>query len=182
MIGESPFAWTVIVQNVTEPRLALLHQQNSRRILFLAGEDCAKGAEILTELLFQLAIAQTLSARLRPPVSGPAPWQDPHTTLQTPRLRAAPPTEPSTAASALRATDAAGVTRSIDVGLEPVAGRAPLSEAERAELALLGDELPHQRADNFVSAPERHALAHQVIGNVRRQQQSGCRRGRRARG
>jgi len=52
VIGEPPFAGTIIIQNVTEPRLALLHQQNSRRILFSGGEDCAKGSEILAEPLF----------------------------------------------------------------------------------------------------------------------------------
>jgi hypothetical protein len=53
VIGEPAFAGTVIVQNVTEPRLALLHQQNSRRILFQAGEDCTKGSEILADARFR---------------------------------------------------------------------------------------------------------------------------------
>ena len=49
VIGQPPLARTVIVQNVTEPRLALLHLQNSRGSSHWRGEGVAKGEEMLTE-------------------------------------------------------------------------------------------------------------------------------------
>ena len=78
------------------------------------------------------------------------------------------------------------------LGAEVPRLHARLLVAERDELArrreghgedifrvpVLGDELPHEGADDFVRPPERNALSHQIIGHVGGQQQAGRRGGR----
>src|SRR5690349_10614726 len=50
VVRQPPLARTVIVQNVTKPKLALLHQLTPERIL-VAGKGIAKGEAILAELV-----------------------------------------------------------------------------------------------------------------------------------
>jgi hypothetical protein len=52
VIGETPLPGTVVVQNVTKPRLALLHQETPDGSS-LAGKEIAKGGNILAELVFE---------------------------------------------------------------------------------------------------------------------------------
>lgn len=51
VIRQATLTRTVVIQNVTKPRLALLHQECSRRTL-AGGEKVAKGEAILAELDF----------------------------------------------------------------------------------------------------------------------------------
>jgi hypothetical protein len=52
VIGETSFSRTVVVQNVTKPKLALLHQETPDGSS-LAGKEIAKGEDILAELVFE---------------------------------------------------------------------------------------------------------------------------------
>jgi hypothetical protein len=49
VVGDAALSWTVIVQNVTKPKLALLHQTLPKEPL--AGEELRKASVILAELV-----------------------------------------------------------------------------------------------------------------------------------
>src|SRR5205085_821359 len=85
VVGESPLTRTIIVQNVTKPKLALLHQLTPERIS-RAGKGIAKGEAILAELVSEWQPA-AVSPELAP------------ATLRAPPARRAPPTARSIAAS-----------------------------------------------------------------------------------
>ena len=110
---------------------------------------------------FEVAITINRSAR----PSGPAsrrrrPGRRPRRSARSTAASASPPPTPR------------GVTRSTMSASKRSLASRHSAAVKRLEIAALGDQLAHQRPDDLVRAPERHAASHQIVGDIGGEQQA----------
>jgi hypothetical protein len=145
VVGHSPLARAVIVQNVTKPELALLHPKSPVRIRW-RGKELRKAEAILAELV-------------KPVQPLPNVRQLGSDRLGRRRLR-----------RPFQAYRRAGRELTEDISLESITRGPPLVQGQGSERPPLGYELSHEPANDFMRAAKWHAAPDQIVRHVSRKQ------------
>jgi hypothetical protein len=144
VIGHAPLARTIIVQDVTKPKLALLHQRS--RNVPLAGNELRKVTYLSRACRRRPAIAAI------PQTSVHRAWR-------------------SRLGRAFGLHRHARRHARDDIRAKCVAGGAATPRRRAIRTRAFRDQLANERADDLVRAAERHAAADEIVRNVGREQQ-----------